>query len=184
MNTGRFFAALLAFGLSNVVQAEQGGGEAAHGHSKSTSALPVPSSITAEHEELHRRLGELTGVGGKTGSAAREVEKLLAPHFVKEEKFALPPLALLPELAAGREVRDAAAVVRLTDQLAKEMPQMLAEHKQVVAALKRLKEAAEAEGKQEGISFAEALQAHAVTEEQILYPAALLVGRTLGKKAR
>ena len=184
MNIRKICTALLALGMSNVVQAEHVGTEGAHGNAKSAAALSVPTSVATEHEELHRRLNELTTAGGKTGSAARDVEKLLAPHFVKEEKYALPPLSLLPELAAGREIRDHAAVLRMTDQLAREMPQMLAEHKQVVAALKRLRDAAEADGKQEGVRFAEALQAHALTEEQILYPAALLVGRYLGKKAR
>lgn len=180
----RLMAVLTAFGISNAVHAEHGGGDSGHGHGASEQAgkFPVPSSIAAEHEELHARLRELFDAGGKTASVAREIEKLLEPHFEKEEQFALPPLAVLSELSAGREIRDAAALVRMTDQLAREMPQMLAEHQQVVAALQRLKEAAGAEGKQEGIRFAEALQAHAVTEEQILYPAALLVGRYLGTK--
>lgn len=184
MSPLKFVTGAVLLGLSIASRAAGGGGEAAHGASASSVESSVPSSIAAEHEELHAQLRHLVGVGGKTGSVAREVEALLQPHFVKEERFALPPLRLLPDLAAGRTPRDAAAIVRMTDRLEKELPQMLADHQAVVAALQRLQAAAQADGRQEGVQFAKALAAHATQEEQILYPAALLVGRHLKGKAK
>ena len=50
------------------------------------------------------------------------------------------------------------------------------EHRMVVGALRRLAAAAKQERKPEAARFAEALKLHALSEEQILYPAALLVG--------
>ncbi|HEU4850808.1 MAG TPA: hypothetical protein VFT37_01485 [Telluria sp.] len=57
----------------------------------------IPSSIQSEHKELHARLAKTISAGGRTGAAAKEVERLLAPHFRKEEQYAMPPLGLLPD---------------------------------------------------------------------------------------
>ena len=63
--------------------------------------------------------------------------------------------------------------------MADELPKMLAEHREIVAALERLEAAAHAAGKPEHARFAEKLKVHARTEEEVLYPAAILVGRAL-----
>lgn len=57
--------------------------------------LSTPSSIEAEHKELHAHLARVLNSGGRTGLAAKEVGKLLHPHFVKEEQYVMPPLGLL-----------------------------------------------------------------------------------------
>jgi hypothetical protein len=75
------------------------------------------------------------------------------------------------------------AVRTMTDKLEAEMPTMLAEHKDISDALKRLKEAATAENKPAGVEFAEHLAAHAQTEEDITYPTALLIGLYVKAKA-
>ena len=72
-----------------------------------------------------------------------------------------------------------AEAIRLTDKLEAQLPQMLAEHRDIVAALERLVEAAEAESKPEHAHFAKKLMAHARVEEQVSYPTALLIGRYL-----
>ena len=59
---------------------------------------------------------------------------------------------------------------------------MLSEHEQIVAALNKLTEAASAENKPEVVHFAAKLMLHAQTEEQVAYPAALLVGRFVKSK--
>ncbi len=181
MYTLKCICGMALMGFSAVVQAE--GGDLSSGGGAATE-VRIPSSIAVEHEDLHEQLRHLVGLGGQTGSAARDIEKLLHPHFVKEEQFALPPLRALADLAAGRMPPDAAAIARLAEQLNREMPRMLEEHKAVVAALRRLQDAAQAEGRQEGVQFAKALAAHATLEEQVLYPSALLVGRYLKEKAK
>ena len=141
--------------------------------------LQVPASIAAEHHELHAELERATKAGGTTGAAAKEVARLLHGHFVKEEEYAMPPLALLRQLARGETDPSMADVRRLTDRLEAELPQMLAEHSGIVQALNRLADAADAEGHPEIVRFTDKLIAHAKMEEDILYPAALLVGRYL-----
>jgi hypothetical protein len=64
-----------------------------------------------------------------------------------------------------------------------DMPTMLAEHKDIEAALKQLRDAATAETNAAGIQFAEHLAAHAQEEEEFTYPTALLIGRCVKLKA-
>jgi hypothetical protein len=98
------------------------------------------------------------------------------PHFVKEDEFALPPLGLLRRLADGEVTPEMAGVLQLTDRLATDLPTMLAEHEMIVAALGHLIDAAERAQRGDIVAFARNLMLHAQTEEQVMYPAALLVG--------
>lgn len=141
--------------------------------------LEVPSSIAAEHKELHEQLEAAVKAGGKTGEAAKVVEERLKVHFEQEEEFALPQLSILSHLAMGHTPRDTKKAIELSDKLKAEMPKMLEEHKGIVAALDALAVAAKDENKPQAIEFAEKLKAHAMNEEQIMYPAAILVGEYL-----
>ena len=147
--------------------------------------LDIPSPLKAEHEELHARLVKATQVPGEVGAAAREVARLLHPHFVKEEAFALPPLGVLARVASGQVTPDMQNAMEMAQRLRGELPEMLAEHQAIVAALGKLRAAANAARLPEHERFAEALVQHAQTEEQVLYPAAILVGehirQALGK---
>jgi hypothetical protein len=142
----------------------------------------IPPPMKAEHDELHANLVAATKTGGRTGDAAKAVAKVLHGHFVKEEAFALPPLGLLPLLAQGKLDPAMKDVLAMTDRLEAEMTTMLAEHEEIVAALTRLVEAAEAENRPEVVRFAEALMLHAQAEEQVSYPTALLIGRYIRSK--
>ncbi len=137
----------------------------------------IPQSLQQEHEELHDELRRATQAGGDVGEAARTLAQLMHPHFIKEDQIALPPLALLSVLAEGEVTPAMTGVLELTDRLQAELPAMLAEHKTIVAALARLQLAAERTGRDDIVEFAHKLTLHAQTEEQVMYPAALLVGR-------
>lgn len=136
----------------------------------------IPRSLKSEHEELHATLVRATKEPGATGTAAKAVAALLHPHFVKEEQVALPPLGLLAPLARGEWKPEMRAVLDLTEKLKADLPQMLAEHRAIVAALDKLGQAARADGHAEYAEFAEKLKLHAQTEEEVSYPAAILVG--------
>lgn len=101
---------------------------------------------------------------------------------MSEEQFALPPLALLRPLADGRLAPEMRDVIAMTDRLKAEMPRMLNEHKAIVVALEELGRAAKAERHPEISRFVEKLTLHAQHEEQVLYPAAILVGEYLKLK--
>lgn len=146
--------------------------------------LKIPESLTIEQEELQTDLAEAARVGGAVGEAAQAVAKVLRSHFVRETQFAMPPLGLLRPLAEGRWTPEMPDVLALTDLLKKEMPRMLEEHRSLVAALKVLGTMAGNENRAEYAWLAEKLILHARTEEEVLYPAALLVGEYLRLRQR
>ena len=143
--------------------------------------LDIPAPLKAEHHELHARLVRATQEPGVLGEAAREVARLLHPHFVKEEAFGLPPLGLLSEVALGAVRADMAEVLVMTRRIKAELPAMFAEHRQIAAALEVLRREARRAGRADLEEFATALQRHAETEELVLYPAAVLLGEYLAR---
>lgn len=144
----------------------------------------IPQPLKVEHEELHAELIKATKAGGETGKAAKEVARILHPHFEKEEEFALPPLGLLSSLTEGKVTSEMEDILAMTDTLKAEFHQMLQEHKTIVAALKNLIDAAKEEKKTEYAQFAEKLILHAKTEEEVLYPTTLLIGEYLKLKLK
>jgi hypothetical protein len=142
----------------------------------------IPKPMKIEHDELHTDLVKATKAGGQTAEAAKIVAKVLHSHFVKEEEYALPPLGLLMALSEGRFEPGMAEVLKMTDKLEAELPTMLSEHKDIIAALKKLVDAARTENRPDVVHFAEKLMLHAQTEEQVSYPTAILVGRYVKSK--
>lgn len=140
-------------------------------------APPIPESLKIEHQHLHHALAAATKLPGETGKAATRVAELLHTHFTKEEEFALPPLGVLRSIASGNvSDEERRSAVALADRLKAGLPGMLADHTAIVAALDPLKRAATAERHAEVLAFIEQLSLHARFEEEVLYPAALLVG--------
>ena len=146
-----------------------------HAHAPAPT-FAIPLSLRAEHAEIHAALERATTAPGKVGEAARALAKVLHPHFVREEQVALPPLALLAPLARGEYTAAMRDVLPLTDTLRAELPKMLEEHAAIRAATIRLGEVARAAGNVAVVRLTEQLKAHALNEEEVTYPAAILVG--------
>jgi hypothetical protein len=142
----------------------------------------VPASLKAEHDHLHVELASATREPGALGEAARELADLLYPHFQKEEQYAMAPLGLLSRLAWGTVTTEMSWVLPLARRLKAELPLMLLEHKDIVAAVRRFRARADEAGRADYQRFADALLLHAHLEEEVLYPAAELVGEYLALK--
>lgn len=147
-----------------------------------TQALKPPHSMVVEHEEIHAQLLAATQVGGRTGNAAKQLVAVLHPHFEREQQIALPPLGVLESLAAGKGHPMMSEAVRLSRQLKKELPKMLEEHKSIRKATQNLIQVAQQEKRAAVVDFGHRLAAHALFEEQVTYPAAILVATTAAKK--
>lgn len=145
-------------------------------------AFQIPPSLKAEHDELHAELARATKESGEIGAAAREVARVLHPHFVSEEDFALPPLGLLPAIAIGGTTPEMKPAIDMTRRLKSELPHMLDEHKAIVAALAKLQDVSAKAERPDIAAFAGKLVLHAQTEEEVLYPAAILLGQWLESK--
>jgi hypothetical protein len=141
--------------------------------------IEVPRSVQSEHSAIHTALKEATAVAGRVGPAAQALARVLHAHFVREEEIALPPLGLLSRLASGDFTADMAEVLPMTDALKRELPRMLEEHKAIRAAVETLRVAARADSANEYERLANDLALHAQTEEELLYPAAILVGEII-----
>ena len=144
--------------------------------------LKVPQSIQTEHAELHGELAGALKAGGRTAECARLVMKVVQPHMAREEEYVAPALALLAAAAENRLTDDMAVHLPRIALLRGELPRMLREHAAMVETLRELMKAA-TEEKHAGIArVAQRLVAHAQEEEEILYPAALLVGEALKQR--
>jgi hypothetical protein len=141
-----------------------------------TTQIQIPESMRAEHAAIHEELVRATKLEGSVGAAARDLAGVLHPHFVREEEIALPPLGLLAPLARGESNAEMRDVLRMTDALRAELPRMLDEHKAISAATIRLREVARAESNEVVARLADQLLLHAKSEEELFYPAAILVG--------
>ena len=142
----------------------------------------LPRPLRAEHDELHVELARLVQEESQIGAAARDVEALLAPHVVREEAFALLPLAILPDLAAGKVTADMSWAVAMARRLKVELPSMLDEHIAIIGALRTLMDRAQEVDRTDVAALAEKLMRHAELEEDVLYPAAILVGEFLAAR--
>jgi len=144
--------------------------------------IPHSPTLELEHEELQAELAQATQVRGKLGDAAKAVAKILHPHFQKEEEYAFPPLGLLPLLAEGKVTPEMGEVLHLTDHLKVGLHQMLEEHKAIVAALKSVSLVAKRERKMQYVRFADRLMVHAMAEQEVLYPTAIVIGEYIKLK--
>lgn len=142
----------------------------------------IPKPLEVEHDELHVQLAKATKESGEIGEAAKKVAKVLHNHFVKEEEFATPPLGLLAEIAKGNITEEMKSVLDLTDKLKAELPQILEEHRLIKDELQNLIFIASKEKRPEYVDFANKLILHAETEEEVFYPAAILIGEYLRQK--
>jgi len=148
-----------------------------------TGRIGIPESMRVEHAEIHAELERATKAAGSVGAAARELAAVLHPHFMREEQIALPPLGLLAPLSRGEYTEGMRAVLPLTDSLRAELPRMLKEHEAIRAATLRLGEVARTAGDAPVAELAEKLQLHARGEEEMFYPAAVLVGDLVRARA-
>jgi hypothetical protein len=144
--------------------------------------MKAPVSIRRGHEELHADLARAGQMPGRLGETAREVARIMHPHFLREDEYAIPPLSLLPRLAKGQVTPDMADVLPLVARLKEEMPLMIEEHRAILGAVRAFAIAADDEEDEKYIRFAAELMVHAQLEEEVLYPAALLVGEYVKAK--
>ncbi|MBI4500388.1 MAG: hemerythrin domain-containing protein [Gemmatimonadetes bacterium] len=146
--------------------------------------VDIPASVRAEHREIRQGVMRAIAEKGEIGVAARTLWTVLQPHFVREEQIALPLLGALRPLSQGKPIADLVEVLPLADSLKRELPQMLAEHDIIARAVDRLAVVADRENKVGYQRFAERLKLHALNEEEVMYPAAIIAGDLMRLRAK
>jgi hypothetical protein len=139
----------------------------------------MPDSLRVEHEQLRADLDQAIRIGGRIGEAAQALQSVLRPHFRREDDNVFLGLGLLHSVAQGKIAPGMYELIVKAEQLKKELPEMLAEHDQIRKALERLGQEATKEGRPQVAYFAAKLLHHARMEEEILYPAAIVLGEYL-----
>lgn len=143
------------------------------------SVLTIPASLTEEHEEIFSELKKFAKTNGETGLAIRELLGVLEPHFEKEDELAMPLLGLLPKLAMGEKLGYVAEVVALHEKFGREYRRMFHEHEAIREKISEATKAAKRERRPKVCDLLDRLAHHAKVEEEVLYPAALLVGMVI-----
>ena len=141
--------------------------------------VAMPESLKAEHEDLWADLERAIRIGGRIGEAARALEPLLRLHFRREDDTVLLALGLLHTVAQGKVTPGMHEIIVMADRLKTELPEMLAEHDQIRKTLERLGQEATKQGRPQVAHFAARLLHHASLEEEVLYPAAIVLGEYL-----
>lgn len=149
-----------------------------------STLMQTPQSLRTEHEGLHAALAALIADTGEVGAAAREVAALLHAHFVAEEELAMPLLGLLPDVATGGIEPGFEPAAAVAQRLKFELPRMFAEHGAILSALAWLGAAGTRTARPDVADFVRKLRLHAQTEEEVLYPAAIVVGALIEAKLR
>ena len=139
----------------------------------------MPSSIKTEHDSLLARLQVITLFQDSTGIAAKKLLELMEHHFREEEDFVFPPLGLLPSLASGEISEKREEVIQLTEKLKSQLAHMSVEHQLIKTYMNDLEQAARKDNHAGIIAFIHDVNKHATIEEEIYFPAAILVGEYL-----
>lgn len=146
--------------------------------------LVTPPSLQKEHEDLHSQIAKTRALGGKTSQALERLVEVMHHHFVYEEEKSLPVLALIKDLALNPhppkiDPATAKKAIELALYLETHYDDMVAEHEKVNKAAEELAEVALDEDKVAAIEFSDMLKNHAQVEEEVTYPAIILVGKYL-----
>ncbi len=143
----------------------------------------APKVVISEHRELREMLNWVKMEPYPLGEVAESAIKVLEPHVQKEEGFALPPLALLPQLAKGEFKPEMSQALDMAKKLSEGYDDMLIDHRLISAALEKLRVGAINRNRSGIVEVVEKFFTHIKMEEQIFYPATLLIGEYIKQNA-
>ena len=142
----------------------------------------VPSSIKETHASLLEQIHKITLYNDSSTPIALKLEELMLHHFKEEENFILPPLGLLPSLANGKLPEESKDIILLCEKMKVQMDHMSVEHQMIKVHIDELKQVSKKENLAEIIEFEKEVIKHAISEEEVFFPAAILVGEYLKLK--
>lgn len=94
----------------------------------------------------------------------------------------MPLLSLLPDVSQGRIPADMTSAIAAADRLKEERDALFDEHARIMGAVGELLSVSERENEQDLVDFAGRVAAHAMSEIEVLEPAAILVGDTVRQR--
>lgn len=142
----------------------------------------VPGAIKEEYEDLYERLNAAARVRGAVGRAAMAAFRHMQSHYLKDQEYALPPLKLLPTIAAGNVTGEIDHIQTMCNRLKRQLPSLIEENDAIIRELGQLADAAATEEKPEYRDLARHLIQFLEREKHILYPASILIGEYIRVK--
>ena len=133
----------------------------------------LPTSLVNEHSELLLRAEAFTR---NRDSLAIELYQLIEFHFREEEEYVFPVLGVLPALSEGHIPPNADSIIGLARKYQSNAVKLLAEHQMITTLLEKYRLLS---GDSSVDAFKKQLEQHALTEEQIYFPAVVLVAEYL-----
>lgn len=143
----------------------------------------APYSLTAVHADFQAQLEQVAGKAGDVGTTARFAADLMAPHNAAQERLILPILGYADVATTGHMSANPQLGERL-QVLAADLAQMGDSEVDLVTALVEFYAAADAAGQPDITRLAERMIWHEVSDIEVLYPAALLIGASLQARLR
>jgi hemerythrin superfamily protein len=133
-----------------------------------------------QHEDL---LAKAKLLSAEKDSIAVKLYDVLKYHFSEEEQYVFPVLATLPELAAGNIPEKSDSIVGLTMRFKSNSAKLLAEHQIIKSLIEEYKLRAKTQNNTGFEEFEKALAEHATAEEEIFFPATVVIGDYLKLKS-
>jgi hypothetical protein len=141
-----------------------------------------PQAMINEHRVIERNLRAVAHEHGRVGIAAQHVLTVIVPHERHEEEFVLPLLGLVDSIVDSGVNQDMAWAVDMSNRVKADRASFTQEHEKVVAALDELATAARRQHDRRLVAFCESVAAHAVDDNEVVIPTAILVGTHVAEK--
>ncbi len=144
--------------------------------------LPAPRSLRLSHNDARVELVGATLEGGRIAVAARRLAQVCLPHFDEEEKSVFPALGLLPELMQGMVRAEMMQVLPLISAFSAKHNALIHQHQSIQSAIDALLAAAQRERNRQVAEFALNMRVHERIEDEVIYPALIMIGMYLREK--
>jgi iron-sulfur cluster repair protein YtfE (RIC family) len=140
----------------------------------------VPGSLLKQHEYL---LLKAKSFLVNNNSIAKELYEVIEYHFNEEEQYLFPVLGILPELAAGNIPEKTDSIIAYAEKFKTNSAKLLAEHQMITKLIGELR-LISTQNDTSLINFEKELLEHARVEEEIYFPAAVVIGDYLKLKSK
>jgi hypothetical protein len=142
--------------------------------------IAIPENMAIAHRAVLYDLWEVLGMGGTGGKTARSLVERLTAHFEREEALIGSIFALAgPDGPGAEPMPEKEDIAVMAAFLERELQDLKNEHDEFRPDIQSLVGLAESSYDQGLYDLALRLDAHLSTEEQIHFPAARYIGRSL-----
>ena len=150
--------------------------ECSHNHS---ICFETPKSLSLIYEELNNSLSNIINLGGELGESAQKIHDLISIHLKNEKDYSTRPLGLLKHITSAKMNKDLKKGLSLVKAIKGDLPKIISEHQLIIQELENLRNIAKKNDNKFVQDFVGKFIQHIYTEEELLYPIEILIGKFL-----